>query len=89
MSYLNFEYFGSSGDIKVPTSFILQMKGADFNSKELDKEFANTFSKMGYSSVKFDFGTEWEWNTNRNNILLNLDFGITDAASINLSSISK
>ena len=83
---LNFEYFGSSGDIKVPTSFILKMKGADFNSKELDKEFANTFSKMGYSSVKFDFGTEWEWNTNRNNILLNLDFGITDAASINLSS---
>ena len=37
---LNFEYFGSSGDIKVPTSFILKMKGADFNSKELDRVFS-------------------------------------------------
>ena len=83
---LNFDYFGNSGDIKVPTSFNFKIEGSDFNSSELDKTFGNMFSKVGYNSIKFDFGTEWEWNTNKNNILLNLDLGITDAASINLSS---
>ena len=83
---LNFDYFGNSGDIKVPTSFNFKIEGSDFNSSELDKTFGNMFSKVGYNSIKFDFGTEWEWNTNKNNILLNLDLGITDSASINLSS---
>ena len=36
------------------------------------------FKLIQGDAVKFDFGTEWEWNTNRNNILLNLDFGITE-----------
>ena len=83
---LNFDYFGNSSDIKVPTSLHLDIEGSDFNSSELDKSFGNMFSKVGYNSIKFDFGTEWKWNTNKNNILLNLDLGITDAASINLSS---
>ena len=83
---LNFDYFGNSGDIKVPTSFNFKIEGSDFNSSELDKTFGNMFSKVGYNSIKFDFGTKWEWNTNKDNILLNLDLGITEAASINLSS---
>ena len=83
---LNFDYFGNSGDIKVPTSFNFKIEGSDFNSSELDKTFGNMFSKIGYNSIKFDFGTDWEWNTNKNNILLNLNLGITDAASINFSS---
>ena len=83
---LNFDYFGNSGDIKVPISFNLNIEGSDFNSSELDKSFGNMFSNVGYNSIKFDFGTEWEWNTNKNNILLNLNLGVTDAASIDLSS---
>ena len=41
---------------------------------------------MDYEKIKFDFKSGWEWDTNRNNILFDLDLGITDAASLTISS---
>jgi len=86
ISDVNFDYFGGSGDIKVPTSLYLKVKGTDFNSNNLGKNFRNMFDDVGYSSVKFDFASELKWNTTRNNIYLNLDFGITNAALLKLSA---
>ena len=43
-------------------------------------------NELGYEKIKFDFKTGWNWNTNANNISFNLDLGITDAASLAIST---
>ena len=83
---LNFDYFGTSTDIKVPTSLSLEINGSDLDAFNFNQEIGSIPSILGYDSIKFDLGTSWKWNTNNNNILVNLDFGLTDAASLKLST---
>jgi hypothetical protein len=83
---LNFDYFGTSADIKVPTSLSIEIIGSDYDTLNFNQEFGSIQSILGYDSIKFDLGTSWKWNTNKNNIAVNLDFGLTDAASLNLST---
>ena len=92
ISNIKFDYFGNDKNIKVPTSFNFEINGADFNYEE----FRNVSGGLGfldgliddldYEKIKFDFKSGWEWDTNRNNILFDLDLGITDAASLSISS---
>jgi hypothetical protein len=83
---IKFDYFGDYGDKKIPISFKLIVDAADFRLSELNPEFKKVADNLKYDSVKLDFGAEWKWNTRRNNLSINLDLGITDAASIKLES---
>jgi len=83
---IKFDYFGNYLDKKIPISFELDVDAADFRLSELDPEFKEIADTLKYDAIKFDFGAEWIWNTRRNNLSINLDLGITDAASIQLIS---
>ena len=56
------------------------------NMKNQYSEFNDLKRTLKYDSIKFDFGGAWKWNTRRNNLSINLNLGVTDAASIKLSS---
>ena len=89
---IKFDYFGANNDIKVPTSFNFEINGADFNYdqvRELNQEFPfldGLIDELGYEKIKFDFQTGWKWNTKKNDITFDLDLGITDAASLGIST---
>ena len=54
--------------------------------QEISPEFSSYFNLLGYNKVKFDFGTKYSLAQN-NYLSFNIDLGITDAASINFSSV--
>ena len=89
---IKFDYFGDNNNIKVPTSFNFEIKGADFNYDQVSNISGgidildSMINELGYEKIKFDFKTGWNWNTNANNISFNLDLGITDAASLAIST---
>ncbi|MDC0624905.1 hypothetical protein OAP76_04490 [Alphaproteobacteria bacterium] len=89
---IKFDYFGANNNIKVPTSFNFEIKGADFNYNQV-REISGGLAildglidELGYEKIKFDFKTGWKWNTQTNNISFDLDLGITDAASLAIST---
>jgi len=82
---IKFDYLGDNGDKKIPISFEFIVDGADFNLKNAH-EYRDIADSLKYKAIKFDFGGEWDWNTRRNNLSINLDLGIKDAASIELKS---
>ncbi len=89
---IKFDYFGDDKSIKVPTNFNFEINGADFNYEEF-RDISGSLGfldglidDLDYEKIKFDFKSGWEWDTNRNNILFDLDLGITDAASLAVSS---
>ena len=89
---IKFDYFGNNNNIKVPTSFNFEIKGADFNYDQISNISGgidildNLINELGYEKIKFDFKTGWKWNTNANDISFNLDLGMTDAASLAIST---
>ncbi len=89
---IKFDYFGANNNIKVPTSFNFEIKGADFNYNQVREisgglaPLDGLIDELGYEKIKFDFKTGWKWNTEANDILFNLDLGITDAASLAIST---
>ena len=89
---IKFDYFGNSNNIKVPTSFNFEIKGADFNYDQVSNISGgidildNLINELGYEKIKFDFKTGWKWNTNANDISFDLDLGITEAASLAIST---
>ena len=82
---IKFDYLGDNGDKKIPISFEFIVDGADFNLKNAH-EFRDIADSLKYDAIKFDFGGRWDWSTRRNNLSINLDLGIKDAASIELKS---
>ena len=54
--------------------------------KKVKRNFKKFAENLKYDAIKFDFEGEWNWNTSRNNLLIDLDFGITEAASIKLNT---
>ena len=68
------------------------MIGTDFNYEEFRDVSGGLgfldglIDDLDYEKIKFDFKSGWEWDTNRNNILFDLDLGIADAASLAVSS---
>ena len=83
---LNFEYIGDQKQ-KFLTSLDLNIDGLDLNVQEVSPEFSSYFKLLGYDTVQFDFGTSWNWDQQKNDLGINLDLGITNAASIALSTI--
>ena len=83
---LNFEYIGDQKQ-KFLTSLDLNIDGLDLNVQEVSPEFSSYFKLLGYDTVQFDFGTSWNWDQQKNDLGINLDLGITNAASIVLSTI--
>ena len=89
---IKFDYFGDNNNIKVPTSFNFEIKGADFNYDQVSNisggidNLDNLINELGYEKIKFDFKTGWKWNTNANDISFDLDLGITEAASLAIST---
>ena len=64
------------------TNLDLNIDGIDLNLAEVSPEFSSYFKLLGYDTVKFDFGTSWNWNKQKNNLGFNIDLGVTNAASI-------
>ena len=83
---IKFDYFGNFKEKKIPINFELNIDALDFRLSELDQEFKKIAENLKYDAIKFDFKGKWIWNTNRNNLLIDLDFGITEAASIKLNT---
>ncbi len=83
---IKFDYFGNLKEEKIPINFELNIDALDLRLSELDQEFKNIAEDLKYDAIKFDFKGKWNWNTNRNNLLIDLDFGITEAASIKLNT---
>ena len=89
---IKFDYFGDDKNIKVPTSFNFEIKGADFNYDQVSNISGGLafldglIDELGYEKIKFDFKTGWKWNTKANDISFELDLGITDAASLAIST---
>ena len=89
---VKFDYFGDNNNIKVPTSFNFEINGADFNYDQVGNISGgidildSMINELGYEKIKFDFKTGWNWNTNANDISFDLDLGITDAASLAIST---
>ena len=81
---IKFDYYGNFKEKKVPVNFELNIDALDFRLSELDQEFKKIAEDLKYDAIKFDFKGKWNWNTNRNNLLIDLYFGITEAASIKL-----
>ena len=87
---LEFNYFGNSKDIKVPTSLEIEIIGSSFNPGVVNQEASILANELGYEEIKFDFITSWFWDTKKNNIEFNLENGLTDAGSISiLTNISE
>ena len=82
---LKFEYIGNQKQ-KFLTGLDLKIKGLDLNVQEISPEFSGYFNLLGYNAIKFDFGTIYNLKKN-NDLEFKLDLGITDAASISLSTI--
>ena len=85
-SNIKFDYLGKSGKQKIPTSYEVAIKGADFRLTELDPEFKQFADDLNYDAIKFDIGGKWVWNTSRNNLLIDINFGISEAASVNFNT---
>ena len=89
---IKFDYFGDDKNIKIPTSFNFEIKGADFNYDQVSNisgglAFLDGLTdELGYEKIKFDFKTGWKWNTKANDFSYELDLGITDAASLAIST---
>ena len=83
---LKFDYIGNQKQ-KFLTNLDLNIDGIDLNLAEVSPEFSNYFKLLGYDTVKFDFGTSWNWNKQKNDLGINIDLGVTNAASIALSTI--
>jgi hypothetical protein len=83
---LNFDYIANQKQ-KFLTSLDLNIDGLDLNFAVISPEFSSYFKLLGYDTVKFDFGTSWNLNKKNNDLGINLDLGITNAASITLSTI--
>ena len=81
---LEFNYFGNSKDIKVPTSLEIEIIGSSFNPGVVNQEASILANELGYEEIKFDFITSWFWDTKKNNIEFNLENGLTDAGSISI-----
>ena len=81
---LEFNYFGNSKDIKVPTSLEIEIIGSSFNPGVVNQEASILANELGYEEIKFDFITSWFWDTKKNNIEFNLENGLTDAGAINI-----
>ena len=89
---IKFDYFGDDKNIKIPTSFNFEIKGADFNYDQVSNISGGLafldglIDELGYEKIKFDFKTGWKWNTKANDFSYELDLGITDAASLAIST---
>ena len=89
---IKFDYFGDDKNIKIPTSFNFEIKGADFNYDQVSSISGGLafldglIDELGYEKIKFDFKTGWKWNTKANDFSYELDLGITDAASLAIST---
>ena len=83
---LNFDYIANQKQ-KFLTSLDLNIDGLDLNLAVISPEFSSYFKLLGYDTVKFDFGTSWNLNKKNNDLGIDLDLGITNAASITLSTI--
>ena len=83
---LKFDYIGNQKQ-KFLTNLDLNIDGIDLNLAEVSPEFSSYFKLLGYDTVKFDFGTSWNWNKQKNDLGINIDLGVTNAASIALSTI--
>ena len=81
-----FDYIDNKKTQKFLTEFDLNFEGLDLNMQEISPEFSSYFNLLGYNKVKFDFGTKYSLAQN-NYLSFNIDLGITDAASINFSSV--
>lgn len=84
---LNFDYIGSQKQ-KFLTGLDLKIAGLDLNIQEISPDFSSYFKMLGYNTVKFDLGTIYNLKKN-NDLELKFNIGITDAATIALSSISS
>ena len=52
-------------------------------------ELVNPFisTELGYNKIALNFGGRWNWDTRKDTFGLDLDFGVTDAASIKLETL--
>ena len=85
-SNIKFDYLGKSGKQKIPTNYEVSIKGAETKLSELDPEFKQFADDLNYDSIKFDIGGKWVWNINRNNLLIDINFGIYEAASVKFNT---
>ena len=86
LNNFSFDYIDRNKTQKFITEFDFNLEGLDLNIQEISPEFSSTFNILGYDKVKFDFGTKYNLTKN-NNLNFDIDLGITDAASIQFSSI--
>ena len=85
LNSFKFDYIDKNKSQKFLTEFDFDISGLDININEISPEFSNYFALLGYNSIKFDFGSNY--NLSRNNDLnFDLNLGITDAASLNFES---
>ena len=85
-SNIKFDYLGKSGKQKIPTSYEVAIKGAESRLSELDPKFKQFADDLNYDAIKFDIGGKWDWNINRNNLLIDINFGISEAATVNFNT---
>ena len=85
-SNIKFDYLGKSGKQKIPTNYEVSIKGAETKLSELDPEFKQFADDLNYDSIKLDIGGKWVWNINRNNLLIDINFGIYEAASVKFNT---
>ena len=85
LSGIKFDYVDKNKQQKFLTEFGFDLKGLDINVNEVSPEFSTYFALLGYNSVKFDFGSNYNLEKN-NDLNFDLDLGITDAASLNFES---
>ena len=85
-SNIKFDYLGKSGKQKIPTSYEVAIKGAESRLSELDPKFKQFADDLNYDAIKFDIGGKWDWNINRNNLLIDINFGISEAASVKFNT---
>ncbi len=85
-SNIKFDYLGKSGKQKIPTSYEVAIKGAESRLSELDPKFKQFADDLNYDAIKFDIGGKWDWNINKNNLLIDINFGISEAATVNFNT---
>ena len=68
-------------------NFNLDIESLDINLSQISPEFFMYFNMLGYENVEFDFGTSWNWDKQKKDMDINIDLGISNAASIKFSAI--
>ena len=86
LNSFKFGYIDDNQKQKFLTDFDFNLEGLDLNIQEISPEFSSYFKLLGYDNVKFDFGSNYDLEKNKD-LSFDIDLGITDAASIKFSSI--